>query len=151
MENNNHKNTATLIHLSALTQYFIPFGNFIFPILIWNSTKEKSDYLDKQGKQVINFQLSLFVYALVLCLIAIPTLLVTIFSNVSINEIINHDSFYFENFNIENITGAIIVAITAIVILIVMKIAEFLLIILASLKASNGEDYKYPLTISFIK
>jgi uncharacterized Tic20 family protein len=25
------------LHLSALTQYFIPFGNYIFPILFWSS------------------------------------------------------------------------------------------------------------------
>jgi uncharacterized Tic20 family protein len=29
-ENNYRKNSATFTHLSALTQYFIPFGNFIF-------------------------------------------------------------------------------------------------------------------------
>ena len=151
MGNNNHKNTATLIHLSTLTQYFIPFGNFIFPILIWSSMKEKSEYLDAQGKQVINFQLSLFIYSLVLCLVAIPILLLTVLRNVSINEITHHHSFYFENFNVENINGAIIVAITAIVVLIAMKVAEFFLIILAALKTSNGLDYKYPLSIPFLK
>jgi uncharacterized Tic20 family protein len=30
-------------------------------------------------------------------------------------------------------------------------VAEFFLIIYASIKASNGEKYKYPLTIPFIK
>jgi uncharacterized Tic20 family protein len=30
---------ATFTHLSALTQYFIPFGNFIFPILFWTSKR----------------------------------------------------------------------------------------------------------------
>ena len=61
MEATNNKNTATLIHLSALSQYIFPFGNFIFPILIWSAVKDKSEYLNEQGKQVINFQLSLFV------------------------------------------------------------------------------------------
>jgi uncharacterized Tic20 family protein len=31
METNNKNNTAAFINLSTLTQYFIPFGNFIFP------------------------------------------------------------------------------------------------------------------------
>jgi uncharacterized Tic20 family protein len=36
---------ATFTHLSALTQYFIPFGNFIFPILFWTSKKTSLNLL----------------------------------------------------------------------------------------------------------
>jgi len=32
-----------------------------------------------------------------------------------------------------------------------IKVAEFFLVIYASVKASNGEEYSYPLTIPFIK
>lgn len=151
METNNNKNTATLIHLSALTQYFIPFGNFIFPIIIWSSMKDKSEYLDAQGKQVINFQLSLFLYSIVLGLIAIPIFLITLLKNISINDFSNHDEFPFRNFNIENINGIVIVAILAVVVFLALKIAEFFLILLGSVKASNGIDYKYPLSIPFLK
>ncbi len=85
----NIKNTATLIHLSSLSQYFIPFGNFILPLIIWSTNKDKSEYVDTQGKQVINFQLSLFLYAVVLSLIAIPILFVTVLKNVPFSDIIN--------------------------------------------------------------
>ena len=40
------KNVATITHLSTLTQYFIPFGNYIFPILIWSSKKNESEFVD---------------------------------------------------------------------------------------------------------
>ncbi len=33
METTANKNTATLLQLSALTQYFFPLGNFIFPAI----------------------------------------------------------------------------------------------------------------------
>ncbi|MFV2060806.1 MAG: DUF4870 domain-containing protein [Gammaproteobacteria bacterium] len=33
----------------------------------------------------------------------------------------------------------------------ILAITELILVIIASIKASNGEEYKYPLTISFIK
>jgi uncharacterized Tic20 family protein len=52
---------------------------------------------------------------------------------------------------IENISGIAIVAIIAFVIFIGLKVAEFFLIIYASLKAANGEKFKYPLTIPFLK
>ncbi len=151
MEINNNKNTATFMHLSALTQYIIPFGNFIIPILIWSAKKDKSKYLDAQGKQVINFQLSLFMYSLILSIIAIPIFIITVLKNVSIYEFSNHNEFPFRHFNIENINGIVIIGLLAVVIFLVLKIVEFFIIILAAVKTSNGIDYKYPLSIPFLK
>ena len=151
METNSKNSTAALINLSTLTQYFIPFGNFLFPIIIWSTTRDKSEYVNEQGKQTINFQLSLFLYSFVLALIAIPIVLVTFFNNVSFNAIINNDDLFLENFDFSNMTAVITIAISAIALFIFMKIAEFFLIIYASVKTSNGDDFKYPFTIAFIK
>ena len=81
METTSNKNLAAFTHLSTLTQYCIPFGNYIFPILIWSSNKSKSEFIDYNGKQVINFQLSMFLYSLILAVIAIPILIITFFSH----------------------------------------------------------------------
>ena len=151
METNSKNSTAALINLSTLTQYFIPFGNFLFPIIIWSTTRDKSDYVNEQGKQTINFQLSLFLYTFVLALIAIPIVVISFFNNVSFNAIINNDDLFFENFDFSNMTGVITIAISAIALFIFMKIAEFFLIIYASVKTSNGDNFKYPFTIAFIK
>jgi len=151
METTNNKNLATFTHLSALSQYCIPFGNYIFPILIWSSNKAKSEFIDFNGKQILNFQLSMFLYSLVLAMIAIPILLLTIFSTIPSEAIFNENVDIENHFSTENITGIVIVAIVAILLFVVLKVAEFFLIIYASVKASNGEKFEYPLTISFIK
>ncbi len=151
METNSKNSTAALINLSTLTQYFIPFGNFIFPIVIWSTAREKSEYVNEQGKQTINFQLSLFLYTFILALIAIPIVVISFFNNVSFNAIINNDDVFFDNFDFSNMTGVLTIAISAICLFIFMKIAEFFLIIYASVKTSNGDDFKYPFTIAFIK
>ncbi len=151
METTNEKNLATFTHLSSLSQYCIPFGNYIFPILIWSTKKDKSEFIDYHGKQVLNFQLSMFLYTLLLGLIAVPIILATIFSTIPLSAIINDENFIVNNFSAENISGIIIVAVVAVFIFIGLKVAEFFLIIYASLKTSNGEKYKYPLTIPFIK
>lgn len=151
METTNEKNLATLTHLSTLSQYCIPFGNYIFPILIWSTKKDKSEFIDYNGKQVLNFQLSIFLYTLILGLIAVPIILATIFSAIPLNAIMNDDDFIINNFNIENMSTIVIVAIIALLALISLKVLEFFLIIYASLKTSNGEKYSYPLTIPFIK
>jgi uncharacterized Tic20 family protein len=84
-------------------------------------------------------------------MIAIPIILITVFSNIPVDTIINDGDFMRHHFSIENITGIAIVAIVAIILFVGLKVAEFFLIIYASVKASNGEKFQYPLTISFIK
>ena len=151
MKTTNEKNTATFTHLSTLSQYCIPFGNYIFPILIWSANKEKSEFVDYNGKQALNFQLSIFLYSLVLAIIAIPIFIITVFKTISINEIINHNENIMHHFSIENFTGLIIIGIIAFLLFIGLKLAEFFLTIYASVKTSNGEKFKYPLTIPFLK
>lgn len=151
METITEKNAATFTHLSALTQYFFPFGNYIFPILIWTSKKDKSEFVDHNGKQILNFQLSLLLYSLVLIAIAVPVFIITIFKNVPFDAIIHEDSFVINNFNFDNNMGLLTIGIMAVILFGVLKVSEFFLIIYASIKTSNGERFKYPITIPFIK
>lgn len=151
METNSNHTTAAFINLSSLSQYFIPFGNFIFPIIIWSTKKDSSEYVNQQGKETINFQLSLFLYTLLLALIAVPIFLVTLFKTINFEMVMQNEDLFFENLNFENISGLIIIAIVAVVILSFMKIAEFFLIIYASVQTSKGLNFKYPLTIPFLK
>ncbi len=113
MEKSSKNTTAALINLSTLSQYFIPFGNFIFPIIIWTTNKDKSDYIDRQGKNTINFQLSLFLYSLILAAIALPILFVSLFKNLDFKAFINGDDFVFDHFSLENMTGLFTTAIIA--------------------------------------
>ncbi|HEY4617077.1 MAG TPA: DUF4870 domain-containing protein [Flavobacterium sp.] len=151
METISEKNAATFIHLSTLTQYFFPFGNYIFPILIWSSKKDKSEFVDYNGKQALNFQLSLLLYSLVLIAIAVPIFIITIFNNVPFEALIHDESFVINNFNFDNSFGLLTIGIMAVIIFGCLKIAEFFLIIYAAIKTSNGERFKYPITIPFIK
>jgi hypothetical protein len=150
MEKITYTNTAAALHLSSLLQYCIPFGNFIFPIVIWASSKDKSEFVEEQGKEVINFQLSLFIYALVLALIAIPIVLITVFS-ASEFQFRGNSDFVFENFNFAELTSWIILAAIASLLVIVIKVAEFFLIIYGAVKASQGIHFQYPFTINFLK
>lgn len=151
MKTPNEKATASLIHLSAFAQYFFPLGNFIFPVLIWAARKEESGYVDHHGKQAINFQLSIFVYTLVLALIAVPIFVYTLFKNIPAKAIFSDGDFFIRDFNIENLTGMVALGVTAALAICVLKAAEFFLIVYAAVKASNGESYRYPLTINFLK
>lgn len=151
METTSEKNLATFTHLSTLSQYIIPFGNYIFPILIWTSKKEQSEFIDHHGKQAINFQLSVLIYSLVMAAIALPILIFTVFGNMTFNDFYHNQDLVLKDFDFENHIGLITVGIMAALAFVGFKIAEFFLIIMAAVKSSNGEKYQYPLTIPFIK
>lgn len=150
MTTTNDKNIATVLHLSTLTQYIIPFGNYIIPIVIWSSKKGESEFIDYNGKQVLNFQLSIFIYSVVLCFIAMPIFIFTIFQNVPIDAFHDHN-FVFNHFRMTHFNCVALIGIAAVFQFVILKVTEFVLIILAAVKASNGEEYKYPLSIPFFK
>jgi uncharacterized Tic20 family protein len=70
-----------LCHLTALAGIIgIPFGNIIGPLVVWLVKKEEFPFVDEQGKESLNFQISMTIYAVVaglLCfvLIGIPLLI----------------------------------------------------------------------------
>lgn len=150
METTANKNTTTLIQLSALAQYFFPLGNFIFPIILWSVKKQDSAFVDYNGKQAINFQLSLFMYSLILAIIAVPILLYTVFNDMTFTMEHGGD-WTVEEFSMGKVTGIVTVAAIAIFLIVAIKIAEFILILYAAVKNSNGQNYDFPLTIKFLK
>ena len=151
METSNEKSTATLIHLTTLCQYIIPFSNFILPLLIWSNKKNDSKFIDHHGKQALNFQLSILLYTVVFLIIAVPTFILWLINRIDISKVNEREMFLNEIITNQNITGYAILGFIAILILFFVKLSEFFLIIYASAKTSNGEYYKYPLTIPFLK
>ena len=151
MLTNTEKNWATLTHIGAFGQYLFPLGNFIIPIIIWSSKKNESEFIDNNGKQCINFQLSVFLYSLILYAIFVPAFFITILSHITFNELIHDRHFIIQDLNFSENVGLITTGAIAIFFLVCLKIAEFFLIIQAAVKTANGERYSYPLTLKFMK
>lgn len=108
------RNWGMLCHLSALSAFLgIPFGHLLGPLVVWLVKKNEYPFVDEQGKESLNFQISVTIYAiplfvLVFVLIGIP-------------------------------------------LLIALLAVDVVLVIVAAVKASNGESFRYPLTIRFVK
>ena len=101
-----------LCHLSALAFFIFPFGNIIGPLVIWLIKKEEYPFVDEQGKESLNFQISITIYAigaaiLIIILIGIP-------------------------------------------LLIGLFIVDFILVIIAGIRANDGIHYRYPMCIRII-
>lgn len=102
-------------HLAALAAFVgIPFGHIIGPLVIWLIKRHDDPFIDDQGKESINFQISMTIYGGILLLFGILTL------------------------------GL------GLLLLIPFGIAELVLVIIAAIRANEGEYYRYPFTIRFI-
>jgi|LakMenE18May11ns_1017448.scaffolds.fasta_scaffold9956613_8 uncharacterized Tic20 family protein len=135
------KNNAALIHLGGLAKYVFPFAGIIVPLLIWQSKRHESEFIDKQGKEAVNFNISMLVYTLIISLLFIVPFILLISDAIMLDDAFNdHPPVNF-------IISLIVVGI----IFVVESIFEFILIIFASVRASEGQNFKYPLTIKFIK
>lgn len=148
MLSNHQKNIATFIHLSTFSRFFIPFGNFIGPIILWITNKDKSEFIDTHGKQAINFQMSIFLYAIILGTLTVPFFVFKIFSGL---DFIDFNGFHDFHINIGEPSPLLYIGGALGAFAILGFIIELVFIVIASLKARDGEIYHYPLTINFLK
>ncbi|MBC2690574.1 MULTISPECIES: DUF4870 domain-containing protein [Pseudomonas] len=90
---------AMFCHLSALLGIWVPFGSLIGPLILWQMKREMDPFVDDQGKEALNFQISVAI-ASAICLLlmvvvigfflfgllAIGALVLTIIAGVKANE-----------------------------------------------------------------
>ncbi len=56
---------ASLCHFSAFALFVLPsFGQIVGPLIVWLIKKNVFPLVDDQGKEVLNFQISVTIYAL---------------------------------------------------------------------------------------
>ncbi len=108
------RNWAMLCHLVALSGLVTGAVGFIVgPLVIWLIKKEEFPLVDENGKEALNFQISMVIYgagAFILCFVFIGFLLLP-----------------------------------------ALGIFDIVMVIIASVKVSNGEKFRYPLAIRFLK
>ena len=103
---NQDKNLATLCHLGGLL-------GFLPPLIIWLLKKDDSPLIDDQGKEAINFQVTMLI-----CII---------------------------------VSWLLLFVLIGIILLPIVCIFDLVMIIIASVKCSSGQRYRYPVCIRFIK
>jgi uncharacterized Tic20 family protein len=54
---------AALCHLAGFAGYLLPFANVVVPLVLW-LMKRDDPYVDRHGREALNFQLSVLVYIL---------------------------------------------------------------------------------------
>ena len=63
--NNEERTMSMLCHLSALSGLLVPFGFILGPLVVWLIKKDQYPEVDRQGKEALNFQISMIIYMLI--------------------------------------------------------------------------------------
>ncbi|MBC8377851.1 MAG: DUF4870 domain-containing protein [Planctomycetes bacterium] len=81
---------GTFCHLSALSIYIgIPFGHILGPLIIWLIKKDESPFVNEQGKEILNFQISIMIYIIALApTLCFPPLFLLLFIGILVTEIV---------------------------------------------------------------
>lgn len=72
------RSLAMLCHLIALVGMVFPFGNILGPLIVWLVAKDGKPFVDEQGKEALNFNITVaigFLICLLLTLIVIGAFL----------------------------------------------------------------------------
>lgn len=121
---------AMLAHLSVFAATFIPFGHIFGPLIVWLIKKDEYPLVDDQGKESLNFQISMSIYTIILIVVLVAAAL----------GLAAGDSD----------SDVVISIIAAGAGLLIIGLLAFIFVIIASIKSYQGERYRYPLTIRFI-
>jgi uncharacterized Tic20 family protein len=135
-QNNSH---AVLIHLSSFSSYIgLPFGSILGPLITWLIWRDENQFVNKHGKEALNFNISIILYQILAIIIGIILFLTPILSMAASDNPIG----------LLLSTPGLLLFISGFGLIQLFRIIA---IIIAAIKASNGEDFNYPLSIKFIK
>lgn len=117
----NQHNVAVGCHLLGFLIFVIPgVGHILGPLALWLLKRDGNPFVDDQGKEALNFQISYTFWALVALALAF-----TLFWTV-------------------------VVPLLAVVALVVLAVVWFVAMLVAAARAGRGHAFRYPLTLRLI-
>lgn len=127
----NDRPVAAITHLAAFAGYLTGGLGFILgPLIVWLLKKNDSPFVDYHGRSCMNFQLSFFLYSLGLGILGLFVILFMI------------------------VVGEPLIFFISVVFLVIvglgLALAQIVFTIVAAIRASDGQYYRYPLTIPFL-
>lgn len=106
------RNWGMFCHLSIFSGLLIPSANIIAPLVIWLLKRKEMPFVDYNGKEALNFQIT-----------------------------------YLIAFIVSSVLTTILIGFLMLAVLVP---AWVILTIIATVKASNGEYYRYPLILRLL-
>jgi uncharacterized Tic20 family protein len=113
MSEDEERQWAMFAHIGTFSSMFVPLGNIIAPIVIWQLKKNESPFVVEQAKESLNFQITLMIYAVISFLLVFIVI-----------------GFF---------------------LIFALVIFGLIIVIVAGVKANDGEHYRYPMALRLVK
>ncbi|MHC5933771.1 DUF4870 domain-containing protein [Nostoc sp.] len=143
---------AMLCHFSALLGWMLLFFlifidiplylplNLLAPLMIWRFKKAQYPWIDFQGKESLNFQITSTLYTLFVMAISLFLVLTSFSWVLTTNSSVNQ---------VEITLDSLLIVFTSLILLIL--IVQSFIVTFAAIKAYNGQHYRYPFTIRVLR
>ena len=102
-----------LTHLLAFAGCIVPFGHLLGPLVVWLIKKNEMPFVDDQGKESLNFQITMTLAAIV--------------------------------------AGILTLIVIGFFLLLAIFVVNIVFVIVAAIKANEGQLYRYPFCLRLIK
>lgn len=126
----------------------IPYAGWLVPIILWIIGKEQSELVNRQGKYILNWYISWFIFSFILVLFFIITLIIGVGSIASLTAIADGG----------DISPTLVAGLLTssgvgifLIILCIISLLSLLFPIIGGIKGLNKQAWKYPLSIPFLK
>lgn len=128
----------------------VPYLGWLVPIILWIIGKEQSELVNRQGKYILNWYISWFIFSFILMLFFVISLVTGVGSVANLAFLSD----------VDDISPTIVAGLLAgdgirigimFIILCVMSLLCLLFPIIGGIKGLNTETWKYPLSIPFLK
>ncbi len=133
------RNWSMLVHLSALSSLVTSgFGGILGPLIVWLIFRGKSDMVNFHGKKALNFNISFFIYFIVLLIAMIPFFVIGTIADIE-QEIVGG---FWETLALLGVS---------LFLMVILGIVWIIWTIVAAVRASRGDPPGYILAIPFLR
>jgi len=125
-----------LAHLAALAVFTaIPFGNIIGPLIVFLIKKDEDPFITQAGKESLNYQITITIAGIIL-LLSYVSFFFTYIVHAAMHPNALAEAPWF------------LLIIPA---LVALAVYDVICVVIAAVRTYNGERYRYPLAIPFIR
>lgn len=146
MQENEERTWATLVHLGGIMGAMVvsSVGSILGALIIWLIKRNDSKFVDEQGKEALNFQITICIASAVLGIIGAIRIGVWSFNSMFFNKrmldfgdlnsmVFNSGIYYIES------------------LILLLWILNIIFSVIAALRANKGIPYRYPVSLRFVK